>query len=177
MVKIPLAVKLSPFFSSLPHFVTELERAGADGVVLFNRLYQPDIDIVNLHVNNVLQLSTSANLALRLRWLAILEPHFRGSLAVSGGVHTCVDAIKAIMTGATGVQLVSAVLKNGPAHFFALAQELNRWLEIHEYQSLDQLRGSMSLRTCPDPAAFGRANYMKALHGWSVLSPFGASSR
>lgn len=168
MVRIPLAVKLSPFFSSLPHFVRELREAGADGVILFNRLYQPDIDIEDLQIRSVLELSDSHELALRLRWLAILEPHFEKSLVVSGGVHSASDAIKALMTGATAVQMVSAIIRNGPVFFGQLEKEISSWLVEHEYESLEQLRGSMSLRTCPDPAAFGRTNYMKVLHGWSL---------
>ncbi len=170
MVKIPLAVKLSPFFSSLPNFVSQLKTAGADGLVLFNRLYQSDIDIEELQVKPVLHLSSSTELALRLRWLAILEPHYQGSLIVSGGVHTVTDAIKASMAGASGIQMVSAIIKNGPSHFAKLTKELSEWLIAHEYDSLNQLRGSMSLRTCPDPSAFGRANYMKTLHGYSVIN-------
>jgi dihydroorotate dehydrogenase (fumarate) len=169
MVKIPLSIKLSPFFSSLPHFVHQLTAAGADGLVLFNRLYQPEIDIENLQVKPSLYLSDSSELPLRLRWLAILEPHFKGSMAVAGGVHTIADVIKAIMAGATTTQMVSALMKNGPVHFARLESELKKWLVEHEYESIDQLRGSMSLRTCPDPSAFGRTNYMKILHGWNVL--------
>lgn len=169
LVKIPLSIKLSPFFSSLPHFVQNLTAAGADGIVLFNRLYQPDIDIENLQVKPSLYLSDSSELALRLRWLAILEPHFKGPMAVAGGVHTTVDVIKAIMAGATTTQMVSALMKHGPSHFVTIENELKQWLIEHEYESIDQLRGSMSLRTCPDPSAFGRTNYMKILHGWNVL--------
>jgi dihydroorotate dehydrogenase (fumarate) len=170
MVKIPLAVKLSPFFSSLPHFAQQLSKAGADGIVLFNRLYQPDIDIESLQVRPYLQYSTSGELALRLRWLAILEPHFKGSMAAGGGVHTSSDAIKAIMAGASGVQLVSSLLKNGPNHLKEMISSVSHWLVDHEYESLNQMKGSMSLRTCPDPTAFGRTNYMKTLHGWKVLT-------
>ncbi len=169
-VKIPLSVKLTPFFSSLPNFVQKLSEAGANGVVLFNRLYQPDIDIENLKTVSTLTLSDSSELALRLRWLAILEPHFKGSMAVSGGVHTTKDVIKSIMTGASVTQLVSALMKHGPSHVGKIESELKQWLVDHEYESIDQLRGSMSLRTCPDPSAFSRANYMKILHGWNVLT-------
>jgi dihydroorotate dehydrogenase (fumarate) len=169
LVKIPLAVKLSPFFSSLPHFVQQLTNAGANGIVLFNRLYQPDIDIEKLQVKPSLYLSDSSELALRLRWLAILEPQFTGSMAAAGGVHSTVDVIKALMAGATTAQMVSALMKNGPSHFTKIENELRDWLIEHEYESLEQMRGSMSLRTCPDPSAFGRTNYMKILHGWNVL--------
>lgn len=169
MVKIPLSVKLSPFYSSLPNFVQKLSMAGANGIVLFNRLYQPDIDIENLVVKSTLQYSPSSELALRLRWLAILEPNFKGSMAVSGGIHNTVDVIKSLMTGATTIQMVSSLMKMGPAYITTVENELREWLVSHEYESLSQLRGSMSLRTCPDPAAFGRTNYMKILHGWNVL--------
>lgn len=169
LIKIPLSIKLSPFFSSLPHFVQKLTAAGANGLVLFNRLYQPDIDIENLQATPSLYLSDSSELALRLRWLAILEPHVKCSMAVAGGVHTTVDVIKALMAGATTAQMVSALMKHGPSHITKIETELRQWLIDHEYESLDQLRGSMSLRTCPDPSAFGRTNYMKILHGWNVL--------
>lgn len=169
LVKIPLSIKLSPFFSSLPHFVGQLTAAGADGLVLFNRLYQPDIDIEKLQATPSLYFSDSSELALRLRWLAILEPHFRCSMAAAGGIHTTVDVIKALMAGATTAQMVSALMKSGPSHFTKIENELRTWLIEHEYESLDQLRGSMSLRNCPDPSAFGRTNYMKILHGWNVL--------
>lgn len=168
MVKIPLAVKLTPFFSSLPNFAQQLTAAGANGVILFNRLYQPDIDIEELQIRSTLQLSDSSELALRLRWLAILEPHFKGSLGISGGVHSSTDAIKALMAGASGVQIVSELLRYGPSVITHLESEITQWLVEHEYKSLAQLRGSMSLRTCPDPAAFSRTSYMKILHGWSA---------
>ena len=168
LVKIPLSVKLSPFFSSLPHFARQLAEAGANGLVLFNRLYQPDIDIEKLEARPYLHFSDSNELALRLRWLAILEPHNHGSLAAAGGVHTSVDVIKALMAGATTVQMVSALMKNGPSLITQVESELRKWLLEHEYESLEQLRGSMSLRHCPDPSAFGRSNYMKTLHGWSI---------
>lgn len=172
-VKIPLCVKLSPFFSSLPHFVQQLSECGANGLVLFNRLYQPDIDIENLQIQPTLHLSDSSELSLRLRWLAILEPNFKGSLAVAGGVHTMEDVIKSFMAGATVAQMVSAIMKHGAKHFHKIEAELRHWLVEHDYESLEQLRGSMSLRTCPDPSAFGRTNYMKTLHGWNILAGHG----
>jgi dihydroorotate dehydrogenase (fumarate) len=168
LVKVPIAVKLSPFFSSLPNFARQLTDAGASGIILFNRLYQPDIDTEELKITSALSLSNSSELALRLRWLAILEPHFKGSLAVSGGVHSSLDAIKALMTGASAVQMVSAIIKNGPGVITQIENEVRTWLVEHEYESLEQLRGSMSLRTCPNPSAFSRTNYMKVLHGWKV---------
>ena len=165
-VKLPVAVKLSPFFSSLAHFAGELEAAGADGLVLFNRFYQPDIDPEALEALPSLQLSSSQDLLLRLRWLAILHGHLRGSLAVSGGVHTGLDALKAVMAGASGVQMVSALLLHGPERLAQVRADLADWLEEHEYESLQQALGSMSLQKCPNPQAFTRANYMRILQGW-----------
>jgi dihydroorotate dehydrogenase (fumarate) len=167
-VTIPVAIKLSPFFSSLAHFAQQLDLLGVDGLVLFNRFYQPDIDIEALEVAPVLHLSDSMELPLRLRWLAILSGHVRASLAVSGGVHTVADVIKSVMAGAHGVQLVSALIAQGPRHVRSLTQELVEWMEKHEYTSLEQMQASMSLQRCPDPAAFERANYMKILQSLRV---------
>ncbi len=167
-VTIPVAVKLSPFFSSLAHFAQELDLLGADGLVLFNRFYQPDIDIEALEVAPTLHLSDSMELPLRLRWLAILSGHVRASLAVSGGVHTASDAIKSIMAGAHAVQVVSALIAQGPRHMRTLIDEMTEWMEKHEYVSLEQMQASMSLQRCPDPAAFERANYMKILQSLRV---------
>ena len=165
-VSIPVAVKLSPFFSSLAHFATELDVAGADALILFNRFYQPDIDIEQLEVTPNLDLSNSSELLLRLRWLAILSEKVRCSLAVTGGVHTALDAIRAIMVGAHAVQMVSALLRRGPAYLRTVLDEMSTWMEDHEYTSLRQMQGSMSLARCPDPAAFERANYIRVLQGW-----------
>ncbi len=167
-VTIPVAVKLSPFFSSLAHFAQELDLLGADGLVLFNRFYQPDIDIEALEVAPTLHLSDSMELPLRLRWLAILSGHVRASLGVSGGVHTAADAIKSVMAGAHAVQLVSALIAQGPRHVRTLIDEMTEWMEKHEYASLEQMQASMSLQRCPDPAAFERANYMKVLQSLRV---------
>ena len=165
-VKVPLAVKLSPFYSSLANVAKQLDQAGVDGLVLFNRFYQPDINVEELEVERSLQLSTSSELPLRLRWLAILSGRIRPSLAVTGGVHTPADMIKAIMAGAHAVQLVSAFLQRGPEYLRVLRGELARFLEEHEYESLDQMRGSMDLVACPDPKAYERANYMHILQSW-----------
>jgi len=165
-VRIPVAVKLSPFYTSLTHFAAELDRAGASGLVLFNRFYQPDIDVEKLEVARSLRLSTSAELLLRLRWLALLSGRVRPSLAASGGVHTPLDVIKAVMTGAHAVQVVSALLQNGPSHLETLRKGVAEWLEKHEYESLEQAQGSMNLESCPDPAAFERANYAHILQTW-----------
>jgi dihydroorotate dehydrogenase (fumarate) len=158
-IDIPLAVKLSPFFTSLPHLARELVDAGADGLVLFNRFYQPDIDPELLETVPSLRLSTSDELLLRVRWLAILAGRVRTSLAATGGVHTSQDALKVVMAGASAVQLVAALLTRGPAHITALRKELEHWLEEGEYDSLRQAQGSMSLERCPDPEAFERGNY------------------
>lgn len=165
-VTIPVCVKLSPFFSSLPNLVTQLEAAGADGVVLFNRFYQPDIDIDNLEVVPSLQLSTPEELRLRLRWLAVLEGRSLLTLAASGGVHGARDLIKAVMAGAHGVQTVSAFLKNGPEIAAAWLKELSDWMSTNEYESITQMRGCMSHRHCPDPSAYERANYVRVLQTW-----------
>lgn len=167
-IKIPVAVKISPFHTSLAHFASQLEQAGASGVVLFNRFYQPDFNLEDLEVLPQLKLSDSSELLLRLRWLAILSPHAKGSLSSSGGAHSTEDVIKALLAGATTVQLVSALLKNGPRFLTTLLNGLQHWLTEHEYQSIDQLRGAMNHRRCPDPSAFERANYIKILQSWKV---------
>ena len=166
-VRIPLAVKLSPFYTSLPSMARALERAGAQGVILFNRFYQPDIDPDALEVVSRIKLSTSSELLLRIRWLAVLAGRSGLDLGCSGGVHTARDAIKAIMAGATAVQTVSMLLKRGPGHLAVLLRDTREWFEQHEYESLNQARGSMSLARCPNPAAFERGNYVRILQGWS----------
>ena len=167
-VAIPIAVKLSPFFSSLPNFVSRLVGAGANGVVLFNRFYQPDIDVENLDVMPVLELSSPAELRLRLRWLAILSARVETSYAATGGVHSAQDAIRAVMAGAHVVQIVSALLRFGPEHLKTVLKEFTQWLEEHEYESVQQMRGAMNLKHCPDVTGFERANYLKILRGWQV---------
>ena len=168
VLKIPVAVKLSPFFSALPHFTRQLEDAGADGIVLFNRFYQPDIDAENLEAEPTLHLSDSSELLLRLRWLAIVAPGVKIPLAISGGVHSGLDAIKSVMAGASAVQVVSALLKRGPEYLRTIRVEMERWMQEHEYDSLRQMLGNMSLAHCPDPNAFSRANYMRILQSWRV---------
>ena len=165
-VKIPVSVKLSPFYSSLANLAKQLDDAGADGLVLFNRFYQPDIDVEQLEVVPSLQLSDSSELLLRLRWLAILSGHFKGSLACSGGVHSHLDAIKAVMAGAHAVQLVSVLLKRGPEYLKTLREGMASWMEEHEYTSIEQMLGSMSHQHSPNPQALERANYMRILQGW-----------
>ncbi|MBI3403518.1 MAG: dihydroorotate dehydrogenase-like protein [Acidobacteria bacterium] len=165
-IKIPLAVKLSPFYSSLPNVAVQLDRLGADGLVLFNRFYQPDIDPETLETVPLLRLSTSAELHLRLRALAILSGRLNMSLALSGGVHEPIDAVKAVMAGADAVQLVSLLLRHGPPALERLVRGFTEWADEHEYDSITQMRGSMSLSRCPDPEAFERGNYMKILQSW-----------
>jgi len=167
-ISIPVAVKLSPFFSSLPHFIRRLEKAGAKAVVLFNRFYQPDIDIVNLETVPALKLSDSSELLLRLRWLAILRDRFQVDLSCTGGAHTAEDCIKAIMAGADTVQLVSALLEKGPTHLATVLKEMTLWLGEFEYERLADARGTMSYRNSPNPKAIERANYLKILQSWSA---------
>jgi dihydroorotate dehydrogenase (fumarate) len=167
-VSIPVAVKLSPFYTSLIHFVSRLVGAGAKGVVLFNRFYQPDIDVENLEALPTLKLSTSDELLPRLRYTAALYGKVKADLSVTGGVHTAIDGLKAVMAGAASVQLASALLMHGPQYLKTLRSDLARWLETHEYESLRQARGSMSLSNTPNPSAFERGNYMKVLQTWSA---------
>ena len=167
-ITIPVTVKLSPFYTSLPHFAKQLVSAGARGVVLFNRLYQPDIDPERLDLTHELDLSTSAELLTRLRWLAILSGRVPVELAAGGGIHTAEDAVKATMAGARVVQVVSALLEHGAQRLRTLREELAAWLEDHEYDGLLQMRGSMDLERCPDPGAYERANYMQLLQTWGT---------
>lgn len=172
-VKIPVAVKISPYYSSLPHYIRQLEGAGAKAVVLFNRFYQPDINIEDLETIPSLKLSESPELLLRLRWLAILRDNFSINLSCSGGVHTTEDIIKAVMAGADSVQMVSALLKHGVGHIRTLLNELEDWMGEHEYTSISQMKGSMSYRNTPNPEAIERANYVKILTTAQVHDRFG----
>jgi dihydroorotate dehydrogenase (fumarate) len=167
-VTLPLAVKLSPFFTSLLHFARALEGAGADALVLFNRFYQPDLDIEALEATPSLCLSGPTALRLRLRWLGMLFGRVDLPLAVTGGVHSAEDALKATMAGATGIQMVSALLEQGPEHLRKVRTDMLAWMEEHEYESLDQMRGSLSLLKVPNPQALERANYMRVLAGWEA---------
>lgn len=165
-LSIPLAVKLSPFYSSLPNLAARLKDLGASGLVLFNRFYQPDIDIESLEVVPNLRLSTSEELRLRLRWLAVLSGRVEIDLACTGGVHSASDLIKALMSGASAVELVSSLLINGPEHIVGLLESLMNFLSEKEYESLEQMRGSMDLSRTPDPVAYTRSNYLKILDSW-----------
>ena len=167
LVKIPVAVKVSPFFSAFGNMARRLDEAGADGLVIFNRFYQPDIDTRTETVVARAELSTSAELLLRLRWIAILYGRVRPSLALTGGVETPDDGVKAILAGADVVQMVSALLRHGPDHVMTMRRGLERWLEWNKVSSLAEVRGKLSLQTTGDPAAFERAQYIKALHTWT----------
>jgi dihydroorotate dehydrogenase (fumarate) len=162
-IDIPLAVKLSPYFSSLANMAGQLAEAGANGLVLFNRFYQPDLDIEAMEVQPKLQLSTSTELTLPLRWIAILHRRHRVSLAASTGVHTATDVLKVLLAGADVAMMTSALLRNGPDHLRPLEVQVRDWMDRHGYETLDQLRGRLSQRSVPDPAAFERANYIKTL--------------
>ena len=162
-VTIPLAVKLGPFFSSIPNLVLKLTQAGVDGLVLFNRFLQPDIDLETLRVTPNLILSTSSELRLPLRWIAVLRAHFDTSLAATTGVHTAEDMIKLILAGADVTMIASVLYQHGPNHVRTLLDGLSAWMERKEYASVAQMKGSLSLVNAPDPAAFERANYIKTL--------------
>jgi dihydroorotate dehydrogenase (fumarate) len=165
-VTIPVAVKLSPFYAAFAHVAREIDRAGADGLVLFNRFYQPDIDPEELAATRTLHLSDSSELRLRLHWMAILSGRVKASLAVTGGVHTALDVVKATMAGAHVTQMVSALLRHGPAHLATVRHDVTAWMQEHEWESLETMRGNMSLFKVPDPDAYERANYMLMLQGW-----------
>jgi dihydroorotate dehydrogenase (fumarate) len=162
-IQIPLAVKLSPYFSSLANMAGQLAEAGASGLVLFNRFYQPDVNIEALEVAPRLELSTSVELRLPLRWVAILHRRFGVSLAASTGVHTAEDVIKTLLAGADVAMMTSALLRHGPDHLRLLESGLRDWMDRHHYETVDQLRGLLSQRSIPDPAAFERANYIMTL--------------
>lgn len=165
-VSIPVAVKLSPFFSSLANICGKLDDLGINGLILFNRFYQPDIDLELLDAAPKLHLSDSSELLLRLRWLAIVAPHVQASLAVSGGVHTATDCIKSIMAGAHAVQVVSCLLRHGPQYLATLLEGMEEWMKENEYGSVRLMHGCMSHTRCPAPHAYERANYMRVLQGW-----------
>jgi len=166
-VKIPLAVKLAPFFTALPNFANRLVEAGANGLVLFNRFYQPDMDLENLEVVPNLVLSNSDDLRLPLRWIAILYGKVKADLALTSGVHTPEDAIKAIMAGANVAMSTSALLKRGTQAIQQILTGMEEWMIAHEYKSVQQMHGSMSQGAVADPAAFERANYMKVLNSFN----------
>jgi dihydroorotate dehydrogenase (fumarate) len=166
-LSIPFAVKLSPYFTSLANFAHSLAEAGADGLVLFNRFYQPDFDLEALEVCPRLRLSTSQELQLPLRWIAILRGRLEISLAATSGVHTAEDVLKVLLAGADAAMLASALLERGPALLGELEASIASWMEQREYESVEQLKGSMSQATSPDPEAFERSNYRRTLRSYS----------
>jgi dihydroorotate dehydrogenase (fumarate) len=168
--RLPLAVKLSPYFSSLVNMAGQLVEAGADGLVLFNRFYQPDLDIEAMEVLPALELSTSTELRLPLRWIAILHRRHRVSLAASTGVHSATDVLKVLLAGADVAMMTSALLRNGPDHLRPLEVQVRDWMDRHGFETVEQLRGRLSQRSVPDPAAFERANYIKTLASHPVRS-------
>jgi dihydroorotate dehydrogenase (fumarate) len=167
-LSIPVAVKLSHFFSAIANLATRLDAAGADALVLFNRFYQPDLDIDQLEVVPTLSLSRPTELLLRLHWVAVVYGHVRADLAVTGGVHSARDVLKSIMAGARVAMMTSALLLNGVEHLDQMLAELEHWMDEHEYQSISQMCGSMSQRNVPDPAAYERANYMRVLSSYAL---------
>jgi dihydroorotate dehydrogenase (fumarate) len=170
VVNIPVAVKLSPFFSSTANMATRLVAQGADGLVLFNRFYQPDFDLDNLEVTPRLVLSNSNELRLPLRWVAILFGRMKADLAITSGIHTSQDVIKGLLAGAKVTMMASELLQNGVRRISQLLNELSSWLEEREYESVVQLIGAMSQKHCAEPAAFERANYMKMLQSYRPLN-------
>jgi len=168
-IKIPLAVKLSPFFTAIPNFARRMVEAGANGLVLFNRFYQPDLDLENLEVIPNLVLSTSNELRLPLRWIAILYGHIQADFALTSGVHTAEDVLKAGMAGASVAMMASVLLEKGIDRIPVILAEMEEWLTGHDYESYMQLKGSLSQKSVKEPAAFERANYMKVLNSFKSL--------
>jgi dihydroorotate dehydrogenase (fumarate) len=167
-VDIPLAVKVGPYFSSMANMARRLVDAGADGLVLFNRFYQPDIDLESLEVVPDLRLSSSVELRLPLRWIAILRGRIRASLAATTGVHDHFDVAKMLLAGADVTMMASALLRHGPGRLQDVVEGLTEWLVEHEYESVDQMRGSMSQESVPDPSAFERSNYLETLASYVI---------
>lgn len=166
-VHIPVSIKLSPFYTSLPHFARRLEEAGARGIVLFNRYFDIDVDKDQLEVVSKMHLSSPSELLMRLRWIAILSAFLKkADIAVTGGVHSAGDAIKALLCGASCVQLVSGVIRRGPAIFKVMRGDLETWMEQQEYGAIDHIRGRMNLLRSTNPNEFARANYLRQLQSW-----------
>ena len=167
-VNIPVAVKLSPFFTNFANMARRLEATGADGLVLFNRFYQPDMDLESLEVTPNILLSTPMAMRVPLRWIAILRDQVGLSLAATSGIHRATDAIKMLMAGADVTMMCSALLRHGVKHLATVENEIRAWMDEHDYESVQQLQGSMSQKNCPDPAAFERAQYMRAVSSYRV---------
>ena len=170
-VDIPVAVKVSPFFSALPNLAVRLAEAGAKGLVIFNRFIQPDIDIEKMEVDSTLKLSTSDELLLPLRWTAILYGRIEADLALTSGVHTGVDLVKAVMAGANVAMVASEFVANGVGRATEMLAEMENWMSAYEHVSVERMRGSMSQQSVENPAAFERANYMKALQSYDNRLP------
>lgn len=168
-VSIPVALKIGPYFSAMANMARRLDAAGADALVMFNRFYQPDLDLEQLEVKPDLTLSRSWELRLRLRWVAILCGAIKADLAVTGGVHTAQDVLKAMMAGAKVAMMTSALLQNGIGHLATVLEDMRQWMEAKEYESVQQMQGSLSQAKCPEPAAFERANYMKILTNYKPV--------
>ena len=167
---IPIAVKISHFFSAVANFAGHLDTSGANALVLFNRFYQPDLDIEQLEVVPTLTLSHPSELLLRLHWIAIIHGHIGADMAVTGGVHSAQDVLKSVMAGARVAMMTSALLQNGVEHLDTVRAGIIRWMEEHEYESINQMCGSMSQKNVPDPAAYERANYMRVLSSYTLHS-------
>lgn len=165
-VRIPVALKLSPYFTAMASFARRVDAAGADGLVLFNRFYQPDIDLDTLDVLPSLELSSSFEKRLPLRWIAMLRPHLTCSIAATTGIHSAKDVIKMILTGADVAQMASVLLYNGPSVLKTILKDMTAWMEEKEYESLEEMKGAMSSASVADPGAFERANYIKILQGF-----------
>jgi dihydroorotate dehydrogenase (fumarate) len=168
-IKIPLAVKISPFVTSIPNFAKRLVDAGADGLVLFNRFYQPDFDLEELEIIHSLDLSTSSDLRLPLRWISILHGKVHTDFALTSGVHSYSDVLKAMMAGAKTAMMASSLLHSGEQAIRPILSDLEEWMQEHEYESITQMQGSMSQKSVKEPAAFERANYMKVLNSFRDL--------
>jgi dihydroorotate dehydrogenase (fumarate) len=169
-VKIPVAVKMSPFFSSIPNIAQRLVSEGADGLVLFNRFYQPDIDLEELDVKPGVGLSDSYANRLPMRWIGILYGKLKTSLAATSGIHTAEDVLKLTMVGADVTMMCSALLMHGPEHIGKVLKDVEHWMKEHEYESIEQMKGSLSHKSIAEPSAYERANYMKALNRYKLLA-------
>ena len=171
LLKIPVAVKLSPYFTNFSQFARRLDEQGADALVLFNRFYQPDIELETLEVSPNVLLSTPMAMRLPMRWIALLYGRIGANLAATSGIHHGVDALKMIMAGADITMLCSVLLRHGIDHIRVLQREMREWMEDHEYESIEQIKGIMSQKNCPDPTAFERAQYTRALKSYSTSHP------
>ena len=170
-VKIPVAVKLSPYFTNFARFAHRVDRQGANALVLFNRFYQPDIELETLEISPNILLSTPMAMRLPMRWIAMLYGRIDANLAATSGIHRATDALKMLMAGADVTMLCSVLLRRGIEHIRVMEREMCEWMEEHEYESVEQLKGSMSQKNCPDPSAFERAQYMRALASYPLGTP------